>query len=604
MKKMKKSFFAICHLLTILIISPVALTQSTAAFDDLDQDFVESLPEDVRKDILSEMKSGPDGKGKENNIQKRPSSKLSKLDTVKDWENFKKKQQLKDTSERYGMRIFNTMQSSFMPLNEPNFGNNYIVDYGDYFTIQLFGNVSNNNAYQIEVERDGTILLEDIGKVVIAGLNFEQATDIIQKKYSTAFIGVDVVVTLSEIRDINILVTGNVEFPGMYTLSGNSNILQALNIAGGVTENGSLRNVTIKRKSKENINVDLYEALIFGDTDNIPFLMSGDSIHIEPVKNLVRAGYGFNNTAIFEMKDGETLNDLVHYSGGLKIESRNEILKLVRFENNKFNSYDIDSGKLNDYKIKNLDSVYAFKEKIGVVTISGNVKHPGKYSVSSSDKLLDLIQRSGGYNDSAYPFGASLYRDSSIKLEQEFARKSYKDLITFIVSNPSASQGGGDGLSFLLSELSDYQPLGRVIAEFDEKNLIDNIQDNIYLNDGDKIHVPTYSSNIYIFGEVGNPGSVLFKEDASMLDYINKSGGFTKFSSEDSVFIVSPNGETTKIQIGGIKRFLNQGYDVYPGSVIYVPRHIAKVQGVDLYATIAPIFSSLALSIASLNSLD
>ena len=75
-------------------------------------------------------------------------------------------------------------------------------------------------------------------------------------------------------------------------------------------------------------------------------------------------------------------------------------------------------------------------------------------------------------------------------------------------------------------------------------------------------------------------------------------------ASSDFIFIVSPNGETLRIQTNGIRRFIDQGYDIYPGSVIYVPKHIGKIEGINLYATIAPIFSSLALSIASLNSIN
>ena len=257
------------------------------------------------------------------------------------------------------------------------------------------------------MQRDGTVVLDDIGSISLGGLNFEQAVDAIKKMYSQSFIGLDVVVTLNRTRDINILMTGNVEFPGIYTLSGNSNILQALNVAGGASENGSLRNITIKRKDMPDLNVDLYQALIFGDINSIPFLMSGDSIHIEPVKNLVRAGFGFNNTAVFEMINGETINDLINYAGGLKIESKNESLKVVSFENNIFQSYVLVNDQFRNYKLKNLDSIYAEKENIGVVTITGNIKYPGKYSISSSDRLLDLIERSGGYTKSAYPFGAS-----------------------------------------------------------------------------------------------------------------------------------------------------------------------------------------------------
>ena len=142
------------------------------------------------------------------------------------------------------------MQSSFMPLNEPNFGSNYIVDYGDFFHIETYGS-SRSEKYKVEVARDGSIVLKDIGKIIVSGLNFEQVTDLIKSKYENSSVGIGVIVNLAEIRDINVLITGGVEFPGIYTLSGNSNILQALNIAGGVIENGSLRDIVSKEKERK-----------------------------------------------------------------------------------------------------------------------------------------------------------------------------------------------------------------------------------------------------------------------------------------------------------------------------------------------------------------
>ncbi len=576
------------------MFSEYVITQSA-----VDEDYLESLPPEIREDVLKEIKQNENDTKK--NLEKRPSTKLSKNEVVKEWENFKNKQSL-NKSERFGLKLFNTMQSSFMPINEPNFGNNYILDYGDYLTISKYGS-GKNEIYEIEIERDGSILIPNIGKIVLSGLSFDQASKLIKEKYQTSFIGSNVYVTLSEIRDINVLVTGNVEFPGIYTLSGNSNILQALNIVGGINENGSLRSIVLKRQGQSDKVVDLYQALIFGDLENIPSLMSGDSIYIGPANILVRAGYGFNNTAIFELKEGETLSDLIKFAGGLKNEAKSNTLKLVRYENSGFKTKNIEPSSANQHLMTNLDSIYAYKEQIGTVSISGNVKYPGKYSISSSDRLLDLINRSGGYIESAYPFGGSLFRENAKQLEKSFASKTYQNLVTYIASNPS-SLSGADGLSFLLLELKDYEPSGRFITEFDKMNLKEDIQSNIYLEDGDTIHIPSYTPNVFVFGEVGNPGSVMFKDRMSLNDYINKSGGLTRFSSADFIFIVSPNGETTKVEIDGLRRFVFQDSSIYPGSVIYVPRHIGKVDGINLYATIAPIFSSLALSIASLNSIS
>ena len=600
-----KNKFVQFPLLIILIsvLTPNVVSQSSENnIMNLDQDYLQSLPESVREDVMDEIKNKQ--KDDKKNLLKRPSSKLLKNEVVREWEDFKNKKDLINKTERYGLRLFQTMQSSFMPLNEPNFGANYIVDYGDYITINKYGS-GGNEEFDLEINRDGTILIPDIGQVSLAGLNFLEASELIKRKYETTFIGADVYVSLSQIRDINVLLTGNVEFPGMYTLSGNSNVLQALNIVGGVSENGTLRNIILKRKGKPDVSIDLYQVLIYGDIESLPSLMSGDSIHVGSVTNLVRAGYGFNNVAVYELKKDETIFDLVNYAGGLNNEAKNDSLKLVRLKNSEFVTNDINLNEIQDYKIKNLDSVYAYKDKIGTVSISGYVKHPGKYSISSSDRILDLINRAGGYIDSAYPFGGSLFRENSKELEKVFTEKTYQNLISYIASNPAnLAAGSGESLTYILSELKNFEPTGRYIAEFDEFRLNDEIQSNIYLNDGDKIHIPSYTSNVFVFGEVGNPGSVLFNDRSSLIEYIEKSGGLTRLASSDFIFVVSPNGETFKIQTNGISRFVNKSYEIYPGSVIYVPRHIGKVDGINLYATIAPIFSSLALSIASLNSIS
>lgn len=599
---MNKNFLYII-LGIILVISPsFAYSQSLPDINKLDQDYLQSLPKSIQDDILKEMNDQQQKLDK--NLQKRPSSKLLNSEIVKEWEEFKAKRDIEQKTERYGLKLFRTMQSSFMPLNEPNFGSDYVVDYGDILRIYKYGGGS-SDTFEVEIGRDGSVILPDIGNVPLAGLNFEQVSELIQKTYDSTFIGSNVFVSLSEIRDINVLVTGNVEFPGIYTLSGNSNVLQALNIVGGITENGSLRKVVLKRKGSEDKVIDLYKAIIFGEIDSIPSLMSGDSLYVESVTNLVRAGYGFNNIAVYELKDDEKLSDLIKFAGGLKAEVANNSLKLVRFNNPEFVSYEVNQNEINDYELQNLDSIYAFKEKIGTVKVSGYVKYPGNYSISSSDRMLDIIQRSGGYIDSAYPFGGTLLRKNTKDLETNFAEKTYQNLISYIAANPSnMGNGSGEGLAYVLSELKNYKPTGRFIAEFDTTKLSEDIQNNVYLNDGDEIFIPSYTSNVFIFGEVGNPGSVLYKDDLTINEYINKSGGLTRLASSNYIFIVSPNGETLRVETNGIRRFITQTYDIYPGSVIYVPRHIGKVDGINLYATLAPIFSSLALSIASLNSIN
>ena len=590
----------------LVIFTNQAFSQSTDDISDLtgglDREYLESLPDEVRSDLLKEISKNKNNQNK--TLKKRPSTELSKLETVRNWEEFQKQQLLnEESSERYGINLFRTMQSSFMPINEPNFGSDYILDYGDFIEIRSYG--MTERKYSEEINRDGSITIEGIGRIQLAGLNFSQAVDAIKLQFKNVFIGSEVIVNLAEIRDIKVLITGNALYPGMYTISGNSNILQAINLAGGIKDNGSLREITLIRDGNVFQNVDLYQALIFGDTKNIPTLRSGDSINIKSAKKLVRAGSGFVNESIFELKENETFGDLLLFAGGISSPSTQKDFSLIRFSKSEFRTIPLSYNQLNDYIVENLDTINLNIEKFGTIEISGDVRNPGKYSISSTDRLSDVIRRAGGYSDSAYIFGSALYREKAKTLEKQYADRAYENLIKFLASDPKLlNSQGASFLPLLLSEIKNIEPSGRVTTEFNLQVLKDNPINDIYVNDKDKIFIPKLETTVFIYGEISNPGSLPFVDGKDVNYYINNSGGISRYAENDFIYIVSPDGVATRISQKGISMFFEPMYDIYPGSVIYVPREIGKIQGIDFYATVAPVFGSLALSIASLNAIN
>ena len=563
------------------------------------------MPEDVRIDLLSEINKNK-MKDDKQTLKKRPSTALNKFETIKDWEDFQRQRNIEgNISERYGINLFRTMQSSFMPINEPNFGSDYILDYGDYIEIRAFGGL--NRDFYEEINRDGTITIDGIGKINLAGLNFDQAVKVLNTEFENSYIGVNIVVNLGEVRDIKVLITGNSAYPGMYTISGNSNILQALNIAGGINENGSLRDISVIRNGVEIDSIDLYEALIFGDTRKLKPLKSGDSINIKPVLNLVRAGSGFVNQALFELKENETFEDLLGFSGGLLRNVQSKNFSVVRYVNSNFEKINMTREDLSSMTAKNLDTISLNIDKVGSVEVMGSVNNPGTYSISSNDRLSDVIIRAGGYTDSAYIYGGRLLREKAKQLEKDYAQSAYDNLIRFIAADTDflLSPGAGALLPLILSEIKNIEPVGRVIAEFRLDRLEDNPVKDIYMNDKDKIFIPKYDSSVFVFGEVSSPGSVNYSDGKNVNYYLQNTGGLTKFSSTKDIYIVSPDGSTAKVSnTKRLSSFLAEEQDIYPGTVIYVPREIGQVRGIDFYATIAPIFSSLALSLASLNSIN
>ncbi|MFL2723718.1 MAG: polysaccharide biosynthesis/export family protein [Gammaproteobacteria bacterium] len=153
-----------------------------------------------------------------------------------------------NTLQVFGSQFFQSLQSSFMPINVPNLGPNYIVDIGDQFKLLLTGKMS--ELLELTVQRDGSILIPDFGKVNIAGKSLSAAEEIIKVYINESSVGVTSFLTLSKVRDVQILMLGGVESPGIYTVSGGSSILSVLNVAGGISQNGSYRDIELRRNGE------------------------------------------------------------------------------------------------------------------------------------------------------------------------------------------------------------------------------------------------------------------------------------------------------------------------------------------------------------------
>jgi protein involved in polysaccharide export with SLBB domain len=198
---------------------------------EYDEASMQSLPPEVRDQVIKEMQESDKSQEKQ---FRRPSTEIRKTDL---------------NTNRFGIELFNSMQTTFMPLNEPNFDGSYILDFGDVLEIQFIGLKS--DIFEADVKADGSINIKDIGKLYLAGLTLDKADDLIRSKVSELFTGTKVFTSLTSTRDIQVYILGEALNPGLYTLSGNSNLLSALSMAGGIKESGSLRMVDHKRGKKK-----------------------------------------------------------------------------------------------------------------------------------------------------------------------------------------------------------------------------------------------------------------------------------------------------------------------------------------------------------------
>ena len=582
---MKKNKTLIIYL-SVILFAPLSLTQS----EEYDESFLESLPEEVREDLLERKKSREDS---EEPQYRRPSSFINKPEDIED-------------SDRFGIKIFSMMQTTLMPLNEPNFDGSYTLDYGDVLEVQLVGQRS--SVENLPVKRDGSISLPEIGKIFVSGLPLEEASEIIKSKVNTAFIGVNAYISLVNVRDIQIIVAGNVFNPGPYTLNGNSNLFHALSMSGGPSEIGSFRSIDLIRNGQVIESMDLYETFIYGTSSFGSRLRSGDVVFVRPVSNLVRISGGVRRSGTYELKPTENLDVALQFANGITNKADLSQIKLFRLSGASVAQITIENiAELSEMNSNDNDKIIIREFPFREVEITGAVENPGKYIVNQGDGILEIVEQAGGYTETAYPFGGVLENLNTEKINEMAISELYTAFLNSISSNYSGTQDGTlSGVIDIMKELKETPVSGRVSAEFDLDKLRANSDLDIKLQDGDKITIPEMLDHVYIYGEVSSQGTVKFQQDKGYQHYIDLKGGFAQNADDKAVFILQPNGETIRVN-NARNLFMTQGknqIDIYPGSVIFVPRKagnaLVATQTAQAYAA---ILGNIGVSLASLSVL-
>lgn len=572
---MKNFSFFFAFLSSVLLAFPIYA-------QTLDEDFLASLPGDVRTQLLNEMNS-KELASKEKNF-KAPSTALS--------------QEMPD-SDKFGVQFFRTLQTTFMPINEPTFDPSYVLGVGDELLVQFTG--QKNDILQMSINRDGTINLPEIGKVAVAGLSLARVDELLKAKIKQAFIGVEIFTTLASIRDMQILVVGEAAYPGVYTLPGNASLLNVLAAAGGFKEQASLRSLEIKRDGQTISAVDLYQAFVYGDFSKInTALRSGDTVFIKPATFEVRIQGGVRRGAVYELLADEGYAELLDFANGYKNTAKQEEIQLTRVANQKVNYTIFSDAQIREAKLVHEDVLTIQSIETISVNISGAVNRPGSYTLPENATLLELVDLAGGYKENAYPFAGIYLTESAKTKEKEAVERIRKDLIAFIATIPL---DGGDTQadpSLLIQEYLSLEPLGRVSIDFAINSLRAN-ENNLVLQDEDQVIIPNFENIVHVYGEVENAGSFLFKSGQDVDQYIRLAGG-KKSNAAEKVILYHPNGESEILDTRRLFGFSQNKDFVYPGTLVFVPREfeLSAIQTTNLYL---PVVSNLAVTLASIASI-
>ena len=423
-----------------------------------------------------------------------------------DTDNFEKDSLEVDVVEekkRFGSDFFknkNIVETPQLFVATPS---DYRLGPGDELLINLYG--ASENSYPVQISRNGNVKLDRMDPIYLSGLSIKSASKRLKSRLSKIYTGlnssdpiekVDLELSLQKARSIVINITGQVEGPGTYTISGFSSVLNALYAAGGPNEIGTYRDIKILRNGKTVYSIDLYDYFANGKYPNV-YLRDQDVILVKPYEAEIELLEGFKQLGLFEVKKNESVTDLLKLSGGVTsnafkgkvfIERYDDFSKkMVEIEKEDFLNNSFLDGDIVFFKEINNDNIS------GLVKIGGAVNISGKFQLEKNNTVAELINSAKGFSFDKLGANGILFRNNKGLQNQSISIDLNSDLSFKLINNDSL-----------------YIPSAKDIL-FDE--------------------------SIEIKGEVNFPKELDFKYGLTITDLIIMSGGLTPYANPKDIRI-------------------------------------------------------------------
>ena len=388
----------------------------------------------------------------------------------------------------FGHDIFQNDKLSFEPNMNIATPASYVLGPGDEVLIDVFGTSQSSKKYAVSPE--GTIIVEKIGPVNVLGLTIDQAQAKVSAKMGQHYQGSSIKLTVGQTRTVVINVLGEVINPGTYTLSAFSTVFNALYLAGGVTDIGTLRNIKVSRGGKIVSKIDVYDYIVNGRLTGNIMLQDNDAIIVGAYDALVRIEGTVKRPMYYEMKEGETLKSLLEYAGGYKSEANKGVINVERKTDDGLTVHTVNEWDFASFVIQDGD-VVGVKGIIGryqnMVQVTGAVFYPGRYEMSNNcNSVRSLVERAGGVKENAFTDRVVLFR-----MNENRKRKSMGIDLTNILSGNAPD----------------------VILENEDSLAIESDEEIVK------------ARKYYVYGPIVRPGSYQFVEGMTLEDAIIAAGG-------------------------------------------------------------------------------
>jgi protein involved in polysaccharide export with SLBB domain len=414
----------------------------------------------------------------------------------------------------FGAELFTKNSLVFEPNIRIPTPSSYILGTDDELVINVFG--SSEKKYNLKVSEDGQIYIPNVGPLFVSGLSIEQATLKIKSKLSkTIYRSINsgqtsLQISLGNIKSIRVVVIGEAEKTGTYTVSSLTTLFNLLYLCGGPKNTGSYRNIEVIRGNQLFKKADLYSFLLNGSKKDDILLQEGDVVKIPFCKTLVSINGNVRREGKYEMQEKETFDRLLELCGGLDDRAYKGSATLISLTDTGRKVVTIINKEFAFFQLKSGDQVFinrvqnSFSNRI---YINGSIERPGNYELIEGMTLKDLIEKSGGLLPDAFTNTASIFRIQKNKLPA------------------------------ILNVNIDSVTTG-------EQSITLNNNDSVYINS-----ILDFKDNIHVNvdGKVRNPNMINWREGLTLRDVIIFSGG------------VSEQGDSNNIEIS--RRIKNANVD-------------------------------------------
>jgi protein involved in polysaccharide export with SLBB domain len=512
-------------------------------------------------------------------LQIFPRGELPKRDTAR---------AMRDTLQYFGYDTFETIPQAFTPQPTGPADGSYVVGPDDELRLTVWGGAE--FTYELPVDQGGRVTVPNVGQFTVSGKSLDELRTEMKQWLSRSYSGltsdpptVFMDLTLTRLRPTQVFVLGEVAQPGGYVISSYSTVFNALYSVGGPLQRGSLRTIRVIRDGEVVETVDLYDYLLRGYSPDPVQLRSNDYIFVPPRGETVAITGPVKRPAYYEMKEGETVGDLLEYAGGLKPtaytkrfqierivppgerqdpsvarEVRDANLQAARSDTARVPLADGDHVKILSLSRANTRAVEA---RVDAAEITGAVFQPGQYEIGGAVRTVkDLIEQADGLTGAAYREQADLVR------------------IDDTLSETSRSLN--------LNDVMEDQP-----------------QANVVLQPGDSLHVASRRAmrgrrTVEISGQVRDPGTYRFREGMTVRSLLLQGGGLTDdeylkdvFEGRADLFRVSEDGDEERVipfhlgdalaGEGMASRTLRPGDEIriYPATVRRLEERFVRISG-------------------------